>query len=161
MVSTRQTEHLWEYQQKYGISVQYDNEKLMRECDVVFLCTPSTLDNWIMVDLKEPYEKRCAKQSQVRPLVFILTSNVGTQKCGSVFSGCFLQPTMVILPTTKTHKAIEEFMACHPNFLEEGDHAKLEALEAFAFAKVRSRVPKLYNAMAYVFCNWRTTVETE
>lgn len=72
----------------------FDNEKVMEQSDIVFVATPATLDNWILVDLKDSYEKRCSKGgSSPRPLVFVLTSNIDEKKCLLA-----LNSTHVILP---------------------------------------------------------------
>lgn len=49
----------------------------------------------------------------------------------------------------------------HPNFEDEEGSKKLEILEDFAMEKIRKQVSTPYNAMAYVFCNWETTVSAE
>lgn len=78
-ISTRQPEHLNQLSDIYGFKATYDNELVAEESDILIVATPSTLDNWIIADLKEPYIARCQK-TQIRPLVYVTTSNISQQK---------------------------------------------------------------------------------
>ena len=59
------------------------------------------------------------------------------------------------------YKSVTEFISANPNFEQEEGTNKIEILERFAEERIHSNIPKLYNAMAYVFCNWNTTIASE
>lgn len=52
-VSTRQEEDLEFYKNVFKVNVVFDNQKLAEESDILIITTPATLDNWIIVDLKQ------------------------------------------------------------------------------------------------------------
>lgn len=52
-VSTRQEEDLEFYKNVFKVNVVFDNQKLAEESDIIIITTPATLDNWIIVDLKQ------------------------------------------------------------------------------------------------------------
>lgn len=52
-VSTRQEEDLEFYKNVFKVNVVFDNQKLAQESDILIITTPATLDNWIIVDLKQ------------------------------------------------------------------------------------------------------------
>ena len=52
-VSTRQYEDLEHYRAHFGINIDFDNESIVEFCDVVIVGVPSSLDNWVINDLKE------------------------------------------------------------------------------------------------------------
>lgn len=86
-VSTRQEEDLEFYRTLFKVNVIFDNEKLAEESDILIITTPATLDNWIVVDLREILETRLNKATQalsknpqsppsLNPLLYITTSNM-------------------------------------------------------------------------------------
>ena len=80
------------YKNWFKVNVEFDNEKLVEEADIIIITVPATLDNWIIADLKEVLQKRVgenksswAKNNQktgkdekkkLNPLVYITTSNM-------------------------------------------------------------------------------------
>lgn len=58
LVSTRQFEDLKSYNENFGITLMYDNELLAEESDILIICVPATLDNWIITDLRDPLHQR-------------------------------------------------------------------------------------------------------
>lgn len=52
-VSTRQEEDLEFYKNLFKVNVVFDNQKLAEESDILIITTPATLDNWIIVNLKQ------------------------------------------------------------------------------------------------------------
>jgi pyrroline-5-carboxylate reductase len=52
-VSTRQEENLDFYKNVFKINVTFDNEKVAEESDILIIATPATLDNWIIIDIKD------------------------------------------------------------------------------------------------------------
>lgn len=42
----------------------FDNETTALEADFLIICTPATLDNWIISDLKEPLQLRASGQQK-------------------------------------------------------------------------------------------------
>jgi len=65
LVSTRQPNHLQFYTENFGINVFFDNEKIAEQAHIIFVATSATLDNWIIVDLKNHIEKTRANLYQV------------------------------------------------------------------------------------------------
>ena len=57
-VSTRQSEDMDLYKNWFKVNVEFDNEKLVEEADIIIITVPATLDNWIIADLKEVLQKR-------------------------------------------------------------------------------------------------------
>lgn len=57
LVSTRQPHHLQFYSDNFGIKVFFDNDKIAEQAHIIFVATPATLDNWIILDLKNQIEK--------------------------------------------------------------------------------------------------------
>ncbi len=61
----------------FGINIVFDNESTARNSDFLIVCTPATLDNWIISDLKEPLSCRASGQNpkpQVHPNINKLIS---------------------------------------------------------------------------------------
>lgn len=46
------------YKNWFKVNVEFDNEKLVEEADIIIITVPATLDNWIIADLKEVLQKR-------------------------------------------------------------------------------------------------------
>ena len=52
-LSTRQCDDLQHYNSQFGVKVDFDNETTARESDIVIITVPSTLDNWVINDIKD------------------------------------------------------------------------------------------------------------
>jgi hypothetical protein len=62
-LSTRQTDNFNVYAESFGIKVVFDNEETARQSDFLIICSPATLDNWIIADLKAPLQSRISAQN--------------------------------------------------------------------------------------------------
>jgi hypothetical protein len=60
IVSTRRPEELEVYS-RLGVSCMFDNELCVGQADLIFFCTPDTLDNWIFTGLAEHAGRRQAE----------------------------------------------------------------------------------------------------
>jgi hypothetical protein len=61
LISTRQPHHLQFYVDNFQVQSFFDNKKIAREADIIFVATPATLDNWILTDLKKNLESKMSK----------------------------------------------------------------------------------------------------
>jgi len=57
-VSTRRPELLQKYED-FGINIYFDNERLIKTCDIIIFSFPPSLDNWVALNLKESLKERC------------------------------------------------------------------------------------------------------
>lgn len=51
-LSTRQYEDLEYYKTNFNVKIEFNNEKLAEESDILIITVPATLDNWVIADLK-------------------------------------------------------------------------------------------------------------
>jgi hypothetical protein len=47
--------------------VHFNNEATALEADLLIVCTPATLDNWIIADLREPLKQRSEGKQKAQP----------------------------------------------------------------------------------------------
>lgn len=80
------------YKNWFKVNVEFDNERLVEDADIIIITVPATLDNWIIADIKEVLQKRIGEnksswtknnqktaqewKKKLNPLVYITTSNM-------------------------------------------------------------------------------------
>ena len=52
MVSTRQPHLLRPFVQEFGIVAEFNNEKIVRECDIIFICTLPSQANEMLKEIR-------------------------------------------------------------------------------------------------------------
>ena len=68
MVSTRQPHLLRPFVQEFGIVAEFNNEKIVRECDIIFICTLPSQANEMLKEIRPIAIERLYQASQNKSL---------------------------------------------------------------------------------------------
>jgi len=76
-MSTRVPEKMFKETLKGGM-IFFDNARLIRECDIVFICAPKYCCNYVFADILDEYKKQVAQNRKV--LIYSIVGNLSQQK---------------------------------------------------------------------------------